>query len=30
LKADENVIIMGQPGDSGVINADLIRVFGGN
>jgi len=27
LKTDEQIIVMGRPGDSGVINADLIRVF---
>lgn len=30
LKNDEQVVIMGQPGDNGVVNADLIRVFGTN
>jgi len=29
LKADERIVVMGQPGDSGTINADLIRVFDG-
>ncbi|MCX6763076.1 MAG: hypothetical protein NT093_04895 [Candidatus Moranbacteria bacterium] len=27
LKNDEQVVVMGQPGDNGTINADLIRVF---
>lgn len=27
LKQDEKIVIIGKPGDSGVINADLIRVF---
>jgi hypothetical protein len=27
LKNDEQVVVMGNPGDNGVINADLIRVF---
>jgi hypothetical protein len=30
LKNDEQVVVMGKPGDNGVINADLIRVFNGN
>lgn len=28
LKIGNRVIIVGQPGDNGVVNADLIRVFG--
>lgn len=28
LKTGDRVVIVGQPGDSGVVNADLIRVFG--
>ena len=27
LKNDEQIVVMGRPGDSGTINADLIRVF---
>jgi hypothetical protein len=27
LKNDQNIVVIGTPGDSGVINADLIRVF---
>jgi hypothetical protein len=27
LKNDEQIVVMGQPGDNGMINADLIRVF---
>ena len=27
LKNDENVVVIGKPGDNGVINADLVRVF---
>jgi hypothetical protein len=27
LKNDQPVVVMGNPGDNGVINADLIRVF---
>ena len=27
LKQDEQVVVMGQPGDNGTVNADLIRVF---
>jgi len=27
LKNDEQIVVMGQPGDNGTINADLIRVF---
>ena len=30
LKNDEQIVIMGKPGDDGVINADLIRVFDNN
>jgi hypothetical protein len=30
LKNDEEIVIIGKPGDDGVIAADLIRVFGGN
>jgi hypothetical protein len=30
LKSDENIVVMGQPGDNGTINADLIRVFDTN
>lgn len=30
LKNDQQVVVMGKPGDSGVINADLIRVFKAN
>jgi hypothetical protein len=30
LKNDESVVVIGSPGDSGVINADLIRVFDNN
>jgi len=30
LKNGELVVVMGNPGDSGVINADLIRVFNPN
>lgn len=29
LKADERIVVMGQPGDNGTIYADLIRVFDG-
>ena len=27
LKTDEKIVVMGKPDDSGVINAELIRVF---
>jgi len=27
LKNDEQIVVMGQPGDNGTVNADLIRVF---
>jgi hypothetical protein len=27
LKNDEQIVVMGRPGESGTINADLIRVF---
>jgi len=27
LKNDEEIVVIGKPGDDGVINADLIRVF---
>ncbi|HLM83907.1 MAG TPA: hypothetical protein VK254_01685 [Candidatus Bathyarchaeia archaeon] len=27
LKNDEKIVVMGQPGDDGTINADLVRVF---
>jgi len=30
LKNDQQVVVMGNPGDNGVINADLIRVFNAN
>lgn len=30
LKNDKEVVIIGRPGDDGVINADLIRVFNKN
>ncbi|MBU2028305.1 hypothetical protein KJ761_00220 [Patescibacteria group bacterium] len=30
LKNDQQVVVMGNPGDDGVINADLIRVFNPN
>jgi hypothetical protein len=30
LKNEQQVVVMGNPGDSGVINADLIRVFNNN
>lgn len=30
LKNDENIVVMGNPGDKGVVNADLIRVFDNN
>lgn len=30
LKTDENVVALGNPGDNGTVNADLIRVFDGN
>ncbi len=30
LKNDEEIVVIGKPGDNGVINADLIRVFNRN
>lgn len=27
LKPDQQIVVMGKPGDNGTINADLIRVF---
>lgn len=27
LKTEEQIVVIGKPGDNGVINADLIRVF---
>jgi hypothetical protein len=30
LKKDENIVVIGNPGDNGVVNADLIRVFDNN
>jgi hypothetical protein len=30
LKNDEQIVVMGNPGDNGAINADLIRVFNAN
>lgn len=30
LKVNDQVVVMGQPGDNGVIDATLIRVFPGN
>lgn len=27
LKAGDKVVVIGQPGDNGIVNADLIRVF---
>ncbi|MFA5777200.1 MAG: hypothetical protein WC906_02070 [Parcubacteria group bacterium] len=30
LKNDEEIVVIGKPGDSGVVNADLIRVFDKN
>jgi hypothetical protein len=27
LKQDDQIVVMGNPGDNGVVNADLIRVF---
>ncbi|MDO8529662.1 MAG: hypothetical protein Q7S18_03260 [bacterium] len=30
LKTDERIVILGKPGDSGTVNADLIRVFDAN
>lgn len=30
LKRDEKIVVLGKPGDNGVINADLIRVFENN
>jgi hypothetical protein len=30
LKNDQQVVVMGQPGEDGVVKADLIRVFNNN
>ena len=30
LKNDDRIVVMGRPGDSGMIDADLIRVFSVN
>lgn len=30
LKPDDQIVVIGKPSDNGVINADLIRVFGNN
>lgn len=30
LKNDEQIVVMGKPGDNGTINADLVRVFENN
>ncbi len=30
LKVDDKIVVIGQPGDEGVINASLIRVFNGS
>ena len=30
LKSGDRIVVMGNPGDNGVVNADLIRVFGDN
>ena len=30
LKQDDQIVVMGSPGDNGVINADLIRIFDNN
>lgn len=30
LKNDDEIVVIGKPGDDGVINADLIRVFSEN
>jgi hypothetical protein len=30
LKNDDRIVVMGQPGDNGTVNADLIRVFDSN
>jgi hypothetical protein len=30
LKQDDQIVVMGSPGDNGVINADLIRIFENN
>ena len=30
LKTNDQVVVIGKPGDNGVINADLIRLFGNN
>jgi hypothetical protein len=30
LKTDERIVVLGKPGDNGVVNADFIRVFNNN
>ncbi len=30
LKVDDKIVVIGRPGDDGIINANLIRVFSGN
>ncbi|MFA5925511.1 MAG: hypothetical protein WC831_01125 [Parcubacteria group bacterium] len=30
LKKDDRIVVMGSPGDNGVVNADLVRVFSGS
>lgn len=30
LEQDEKIVVIGKPGDNGVINADLIRIFSNN
>lgn len=30
LKTEEQIVVIGKPGDDGVINADLIRIFNKN
>lgn len=30
LKQNDQIVVMGSPGDNGVVNADLIRVFDNN
>jgi len=30
LKNDQSIVVIGNPGDNGVVNADLIRVFENN
>lgn len=30
LKQDDQIVVMGQPGDNGVVNASLIRIFNSN